>query len=313
MLASAAVAALPAMAQWTPTKPMRMVSPYAAGGTNDLLTRLLAQKLGERLGQTIIVENRAGANGIIGSDYVSKSPADGMTLLMGNSATHGINPALYAKLPYDAIRDFTPIGLMATVPLLLVVHPSLPASSVKELIALAKSGRKFSVASSGAGSSPHVAGELLRTATGIDTVHVPYKGDSPALADVMGGQVTMMFANMPSALPAVQAGKLKALAMTGTRRTAAAPTIPTMAEAGVPAVDIYSWYGLMAPANLPADVTTRLETEFAAVMKMSDVQARIRQLGAEPADGTRAQFRSFVQAQVDKYKRVIAPLGIQVQ
>lgn len=309
-----ALAAAPSWAQWTPSKPMRLVSPYAAGGTNDLLTRLLAQKLGERLGQSIIVENRAGANAIIGSDYVSKSPPDGTTLLMGNSASHGINPSLYAKLPYDAVRDFTPIGLVATVPLLLVVHPSLPASSVKELVALGKSGQKFSVASSGAGSSPHVASELLRGATGIDTVHVAYKGDSPALADVMGGQVTMMFANMPSALPLVQSGKLKGLAMTGSRRAAAAPDIPTMAEAGVPAVDIYAWYGLMAPAKLPADVTARLETEFAAVMKMPDVQNRIRELGAEPAtDGTRAQFQQFVKDQVEKYNQVIKPLGIQVQ
>ena len=310
-----ALVALPAAAQWTPTKPLRLVSPYSAGGTNDLLARLLAQKLGDRLGQTVIVENRSGANGIIGSDNVAKAPADGYALLMGNSATHGINPSLYPKLPYNATRDFTPIGLMATVPLILVVNPSLPVSSVKELVALAKAKpRSISVASPGAGSSPHIASELFRTAAGIDTVHIPYKGDSPALADVLGGQVTMMFANMPSALPFVQAGKLKALAMTGTKRTSAAPEIPTMAEAGVPAVDISSWYGLMAPGNLPADVVARLDAEFVAVMKLPDVQQRIRQLGAEPAvDGSRDQFQRFGQSELDKYARVIKAAGIQAE
>ena len=310
-----ALVALPAAAQWTPTKPLRLVSPYSAGGTNDLLARLLAQKLGERLGQTVIVENRSGANGIIGSDNVAKAPADGYSLLMGNSATHAINPSLYPKLPYNATRDFTPIGLMATVPLILVVNPSLPVSSVKELVALAKAKpRSISVASPGAGSSPHIASELFRTAAGIDTVHIPYKGDSPALADVLGGQVTMMFANMPSALPFVQAGKLKALAMTGSKRTSAAPDIPTMAEASVPAVDISSWYGLMAPRNLPADVVARLDAEFVAVMKLPDVQQRIRQLGAEPAvDGSRDQFQRFGQSELDKYARVIKAAGIQAE
>ncbi len=310
-----ALVALPAGAQWIPTKPMRLVSPYAAGGTNDLLARLLAQKMSERLGQTIIVENRSGANGIIGSDNIGKAPADGSALLMGNSATHGINPSLYPKLPYNAVSDFTPIGLMATVPLILVVSASLPVSNVKELIALAKAKpRSISVASPGAGSSPHIASELFRTAAGIDTVHIPYKGDSPALADVLGGQVTMMFANMPSALPFVQAGKLKALAMTGTRRTSAAPDIPTMVEAGVSGVDISSWYGLMAPGNLPVDVAARLDAEFVAVMKLPEVQQRIRQLGAEPAmDGSREQFQRFVQSELDKYARVIKAAGIQVE
>jgi tripartite-type tricarboxylate transporter receptor subunit TctC len=312
---SFALAALPAAARWNPDKPVHLVSPYAPGGTNDLLARLLAQKLGERLGQTFIVDNRSGANGIIGSDSVAKSPTDGYTLLMGNSATHGINPSLYAKLPYNAARDFSFVGLMATVPLLLVVNTSLPVANVKELVALGKAKpRSLSVASPGTGSSPHLASELFRMAAGIDTVHVPYKGDSPALADVLGGQVTMMFANMPSALPFVRSGKLKALAMTGRHRTSAAPEIPTMAEAGVSGVEISSWYGLMAPANLPADALARLDTELRAVMQMHDVQQRIRELGAEPETaGTREQFQRFVATELDKYARIIKAAGVQIE
>jgi tripartite-type tricarboxylate transporter receptor subunit TctC len=297
------------------SKPVRLVSPYAAGGTNDLLARLVAQKLSERTGQSFVVENRSGANGIIGADYVGKSPADGHVLLMGNSATHGINPSLYPKLPYDAVRDFTPIGLIATVPLVLVVGSSLPTADVEELVALAKvKPRTVSVASPGSGSSPHIASELFRDATGIDTVHIPYKGDSPALADLLGGPVTMMFANMPSALPFVQAGKLKALAMTGTSRTSAAPNIPTMAEAGVPGVEISSWHGLMAPGNLTPDVLARVDKELVAIMKLPDVQQRIRQLGAEPAtNGTRNQFGLFLRAELDKFAKVIKAAGIQTE
>lgn len=302
-----------AWAEWTPNKPLRLVSPYSAGGTNDLLARLIAQKMGERMGQPVVVENRAGANGIIGTDAVAKAPADGYTLLMGNSATHGINPALYTKLPYDANRDFTPIGLMATVPLLLVVSPATKIATVKDLVADARGNpRGVSVASPGAGSSPHLASELFRSAAGIDTVHIAYKGDSPALADVMGGQVTMMFANLPSALPFVQSGKLTALAMTGTRRAGGAPEIPTMAEAGVPGVEISSWYGVMAPGRLPADVRVRLEAEFEAARALPEVQQRIRQLGAEPATGNGGQFQKFVAAELDKYARVVKDTGIKL-
>ncbi|HEY4066419.1 MAG TPA: tripartite tricarboxylate transporter substrate binding protein [Burkholderiaceae bacterium] len=303
-----------AQAPWSPNKPSHLISPYAAGGTNDLLARLLAQKLSERLGESVIVDNRAGANGIIGSDLVAKSPADGYALLMGNSATHGINPGLYPKLPYNAVRDFTPIGLMATVPLLLIVSPSLGVSNLKELVALAKAKpHTLSVASSGIGSSPHLASELFKSAAGIDLVHVPYKGDLPAITDVMGGQVTMFFANMPSAVPFVQSGKLKALAMTAPHRASALADIPTMAEAGVNGVEIQSWYGLMAPAKLPADVMARLDKEFQAVMQLPDVQARIRQLGAEPANGTQAQFQRFVGTEVDKYAKIIKASGIVLE
>jgi tripartite-type tricarboxylate transporter receptor subunit TctC len=303
-----------AEAQWTPTKPLRIISPYSAGGTNDLLSRLVAQKLGDRLGQPVVVENRAGANGIIGADAVAKSPADGYTILMGNSATHGINPNLYSKLPYDAARDFTQVGLIATVPLLLVVNPAVPAKDLKELIAIGKAKPgSLNYASPGLGSSPHLAGVLLQNISGLDMTHVPYKGDGPAVADLLGGQVTMMFANMPSALPHVPTGKLRALAMTGVRRTAAAPTIPTMAEAGVAGVEIYTWYGLMTPANLPKDVLVRLNTELNAVMQMPDVQERIRKLGADPVGGSAEEFTRFVAAELAKFAKVVKSAGIKAE
>lgn len=319
LVATLAVAALaaaaPAAADWTPDRPLRIVSPYAAAGTNDLLARLMAQKLGERLGKSIVVENRAGANGIIGAEYVAKMPGDGYTMLMGNSATHGINPNLYAKLSYDADKDFTPIGLIASVPLLLVVGPKVEANSLQDLIALGKSQPgQVSFASSGVGSSPQLAGELFKSISGLDIIHVPYKGDSPALTDVLGGQVTMMFANIPSALPMVRAGKLKALAMTGAARTSAAPEIPTMAEAGLPGVEISAWYGLMAPAGLPPAVLARLNAELNAVLQLPDVQTRIRELGAEPSQpGPPAQFQQFVDAELAKYGKVIKTAGIAAE
>ncbi|KDC56638.1 tripartite tricarboxylate transporter substrate binding protein [Bordetella bronchiseptica] len=314
-VAALAAAAPAAATDWTPDRPLRIVSPYAAAGTNDLLARLMAQKLGERLGKSIVVENRAGANGIIGAEYVAKMPGDGYTMLMGNSATHGINPNLYAKLSYDADKDFTPIGLIASVPLLLVVGPKVEADSLQDLIALSKSRPgQISFASSGVGSSPQLAGELFKSISGLDIIHVPYKGDSPALTDVLGGQVTMMFANIPSALPMVRAGKLKALAMTGAARTSAAPEIPTMAEAGLPGVEISAWYGLMAPAGLPPAVLARLNAELNAVLQLPDVQTRIRELGAEPSQpGPPAQFQQFVDAELAKYGKVIKTAGIAAE
>jgi tripartite-type tricarboxylate transporter receptor subunit TctC len=302
-------------AEWTPDRPVRIVSPYAPAGTNDLLARLVAQKLTERFGKTVMVENRSGANGIIGAEYVAKAPSDGYTLLLGNSATHGINPNLYAKLSYDAAKDFTPIGLIASVPLLLVVSPKLGANDVKQLVAMGKSHpHTLSFASSGIGSSPQLAGELFKSIAGLDVIHVPYKGDSPALTDVLGGQVSMMFANMPSALPLVRAGSLKALAMTGSARTPAAPDIPTMAQAGMDGVEISSWYGLMAPASLPPAVLARLNTELNAVLLMPNVQKRIRELGADPAPPANAdQFGQFVTSELAKFASVVKTAGIKAE
>ncbi len=302
-------------AEWVPERQLRIISAYSAGGTNDLLSRLMAQKLTDRLGKPVVVENRAGANGIIASDYVAKSPPDGYTMVMGSSATHGINPNIYAKLSYDAERDFTPIGLIATVPLLLVVAPNLGVNTLSELVALAKSKPgTLSFASSGTGSSPHLAGELFKSVTNIDVTHVPYKGDGPAVIDVQGGQVSMFFANIPSALPAAQAGRLKALAMTGAARTPAAPDVPTMQQAGVAGVEISAWFGLFAPAKLPNEVLTRLNQELNAVLGLPEVQARIRELGAEPvAPATPQKFQSFVKSELAKFAAVTKKAGITAQ
>jgi len=302
-------------AAWVPERQLRIISAYSAGGTNDLLSRLMAQKLTDRLGKPVVVENRAGANGIIASDYVAKSPPDGYTMVMGSSATHGINPNIYAKLSYDAERDFTPIGLIATVPLLLVVAPNLSVNTLSELVALAKAKPgTLSFASSGTGSSPHLAGELFKSVTNIDVTHVPYKGDGPAVIDVQGGQVSMFFANIPSALPAAQAGRLKALAMTGAARTPAAPDVPTMQQAGVAGVEISAWFGLFAPAKLPNEVLTRLNQELNAVLGLPEVQARIRELGAEPvAPATPEKFQSFVKSELAKFAAVTKKPGITAQ
>jgi len=302
-------------AEWVPERQLRIISAYSAGGTNDLLSRLMAQKLTDRLGKPVVVENRAGANGIIASDYVAKSPPDGYTMVMGSSATHGINPNIYAKLSYDAERDFTPIGLIATVPLLLVVAPNLSVNTLSELVALAKAKPgTLSFASSGTGSSPHLAGELFKSVTNIDVTHVPYKGDGPAVIDVQGGQVSMFFANIPSALPAAQAGRLKALAMTGAARTPAAPDVPTMQQAGVAGVEISAWFGLFAPAKLPNEVLTRLNQELNAVLGLPEVQARIRELGAEPvAPATPEKFQSFVNSELAKFAAVTKKAGITAQ
>jgi len=302
-------------AEWVPERQLRIISAYSAGGTNDLLSRLMAQKLTDRLGKPVVVENRAGANGIIASDYVAKSPPDGYTMVMGSSATHGINPNIYAKLSYDAERDFTPIGLIATVPLLLVVAPNLSVNTLSELVALAKAKPgTLSFASSGTGSSPHLAGELFKSVTNIDVTHVPYKGDGPAVIDVQGGQVSMFFANIPSALPAAQAGRLKALAMTGAARTPAAPDVPTMQQAGVAGVEISAWFGLFAPAKLPNEVLTRLNQELNAVLGLPEVQARIRELGAEPvAPATPEKFQSFVKSELAKFAAVTKKAGITAQ
>jgi tripartite-type tricarboxylate transporter receptor subunit TctC len=236
-------------------------------------------------------------------------------MVMGSSATHGINPNIYAKLSYDAERDFTPIGLIASVPLLLVIAPNLAVNTLSELVALAKAKPgTLSFASSGTGSSPHLAGELFKSMANIDVTHVPYKGDGPAVIDVQGGQVSMFFANIPSALPAVQAGRLKALAMTGSARTPAAPEVPTMQQAGVAGVEISAWFGLFAPAKLPAEVLTRLNQELNVVLGLPEVQARIRELGAEPvAPATPEKFQSFVKSELAKFAAVTKKAGITAQ
>jgi len=296
-----------------PSKPIKMVVPFPPGGTTDILARIVGQELSKAWGQQVVIENRAGAGGNIGSDIVAKAAPDGYTLLMGTVGTHGINMSLYKKMPYDAVKDFQPITVVAAVPNILVVHPSVPVHSVKELIDYAKKNPgKLSFASSGNGTSIHLSGELFKTLTGVQMTHVPYKGSAPAITDLLGGQVHLMFDNMPSAFPHVQAGKLRALAVTTAQRAAAAPDLPTIAEAGVPGYEATSWFGVLAPAGVPRPIVDKLYREIARILKDPQVSKEMRARGAEPVGNTPDEFAAYIKAEIEKWRKVVAASGAQV-
>ena len=305
-------AALPAFGQssW-PAKPVRIVVPYPPGGPVDVSARLLAPKLQESLGQPFLVENKPGAGGNIGADFVAKSAPDGYTLGMGAIATHAINPAMFPNLPYDPIRDFRHLALVVQVPNVLVVNPELPARSVKELIALAKAQPgKLDFASGSTGSTGHLAGELFKQMTGTYMVHIPYKGAPPAVADLLAGRVHLMFDNLASALPNVRAGKLRALAVTTLRRSSALPDLPTLDESGLKGFDMTTWWGLMGPAKLPPDVVQRLSVEILKAMDSADVRERLRAMGMEGSPvRTPEQFTAFVEAEAKLYARLVKVSG----
>ena len=305
-------AALPAFGQssW-PAKPVRIVVPYPPGGPVDVSARLLAPKLQESLGQPFLVENKPGAGGNIGADFVAKSAPDGYTLGMGAIATHAINPALMANVPYDPIRDFRHLALVVQVPNVLVVNPELPARSVKELIALAKAQPgKLDFASGSTGSTGHLAGELFKQMTGTYMVHIPYKGAPPAVADLLAGRVHLMFDNLASALPNVRAGKLRALAVTTMRRSSALPDLPTLDESGLKGFDMTTWWGLMGPAKLPPDVVQRLSVEILKAMDSAGVRERLRAMGMEGSPlRTPEQFTAFVEAEAKLYARLVKVSG----
>jgi len=305
-------AALPAFGQssW-PAKPVRIVVPYPPGGPVDVSARLLAPKLQESLGQPFLVENKPGAGGNIGADFVAKSAPDGYTIGMGAIATHAINPALMANVPYDPIRDFRHLALVVQVPNVLVVNPELPARSVKELIALAKAQPgKLDFASGSTGSTGHLAGELFKQMTGTYMVHIPYKGAPPAVADLLAGRVHLMFDNLASALPNVRAGKLRALAVTTLRRSSALPDLPTLDESGLQGFDMTTWWGLMGPAKLPPDVVQRLSAEILKAMDSADVRERLRAMGMEGSPlRTPEQFTAFVEAEAKLYARLVKVSG----
>jgi tripartite-type tricarboxylate transporter receptor subunit TctC len=289
------------------------VVPFAAGGGVDILTRIMGQYLTERLGQQVIVDNRPGAGGNLGTDGVAKSPPDGYTLVMGTTGTHTINPGLYPKLPYDAVKDFRPITLTASVPNLLVVNPELPVKSARELIELAKaSPGKLNFGSFGNGTSNHLSGELLKSVAQIDVVHVPYKNAPQAVIDLMTGQISFAFINMPLALPHVQGGKLRALAVTGAKRSTAAPEFPTMAEAGVPGFVVESWYGLLAPAGTPDAIIERLHRDVVAVLAKPEVQSAFAQQGAEPMTSTPAEFATLIVEGKKQWAEIIRISGAQL-
>ncbi len=299
-----------AFAQAYPNQPIKMIVPFTAGGTTDILARTIGQKLGDALHQPVIVENRPGAGGNIGADAAAKAKPDGYTLLMGTIGTQAINASLYAKMPYDSARDFAPITLVAVVPNVLLVHPSVPAKNVAELIALAKSKPgELNFASTSTGGSPHLSGEMFKQMAGVDIVHVPYKGSAPAITDLLGGQITLMFDNLPSGLPHVKAGKLRALGVTSARRSPAAPDIPTIAESGVPGYEVDSWFGILAPAGTPAHIIARLNTEIVKILQMPDVNERLAEQGAQPVGGTPQQFAEHIRKETAKWARVVKASG----
>ena len=295
-----------------PSKPLRLVVPAAPGGGADFLARIVGVKLGELVGQSVVVENRAGASGTIAADGTAKSPGDGYTVLMGQSTSIVIAPQLNPKLPYDTLRDLKPVTLVAEVPNVMVVHPSVPANTVKDLIALAKAKPDMlNFGSSGNGAPSHLAGEMFKSATGTRLVHVPYKGAGPAVNALLAGEIQVMFAPIVAVLPQVKAGRLRALGVTSAKRSAAAPDLPTLAEAGLTGYEISSWFGLFVPASTPAAVVDKLFKETNRVLKSPDVLERFAKEGAEPVGSTPADFNNYVRTEFVKYNKVIKDNGIK--
>jgi len=296
-----------------PDRPIHFVVPYPAGGPLDAVARLTAQKVSADLGQPIVVENRPGAGGNIGAEYVARAAPDGYTLLLGAVATHAINPTLYAHIPYDAQKDFEPVTQIASTPNVLIVNPSLPVHSVREFIAYAKAHPgALNFGSGSTGSAGHLAGELFKRMAGIEMTHVPYKGAAPAMTDLIAGQVQLMFDNLASALTQIKAGKVRALAVTTAKRTPLAPDLPTIAESGLPGFDINTWFGLFVPAKTPRPVVDRLHDEFVKALKAPDVRGKMLALGAEPVGNTPAQFAAYIRSESEKYAKVIQASGAKV-
>ncbi len=297
-----------------PNKPIRIVVAYTPAGTTDILARAIGQKLTEAWGQAVIIDNRPGANGNIGTEYASKATADGYTLLMTTAAPHGVNPGLYRKLGFDAVKDFAGISLVATVPNVLVVNPALPVKDVKELIAhLRANPGKINFGSPGYGSTGHMSVELFMSMTGTKMTHVPYKGDAGVLADVMGGQIALSLSNMPAYTPQIKAGRVRALAVSTSKRSPAAPEIPTMAEAGVPGYVTVAWFGLLAPTHTPRDRINKLSAETVRILKMPDVHTRLSDLGAEPVGSTPAEFDAHIKTEIVKWAKVIKDANVELQ
>lgn len=308
--AAAALAPFAAQAQAYPSKPVTIVVPFAAGGTTDILARVIGQALTKELGQQVVVDNRAGAGGNIGASLAAKAAADGHTLFMGTVGTHAINQSLYKKLNFDPIKDFAPLTRVAMVPNLLVAHPGKPYKSVKELIAYAKANPgRVNFGSSGSGSSIHLSGELFNSLAKVDMVHVPYKGSAPAVTDLVAGQIDIMFDNMPSAIQHVRSGRLKAIAVTTAKRAPELPDVPTIAEAGVPGYEATSWFGMFAPAKTPAPVVAKLNAALVKVLADPEVKKKLAEQGAEPYSEKPEQFAAFIAAETTKWSKVVKESG----
>jgi tripartite-type tricarboxylate transporter receptor subunit TctC len=301
-----------ASAQTWPTKPIHWISPWAPGGGNDVLSRSIAGEISKTLGQPVVVENRPGASGVIGTDLVAKAPPDGYMLTLGAPATHATAPSMYPNLPYDPVRDFTPITLVGTVASVLVVHPSIPANTVAELIAYLKANPgKVNYSSVGNGSLQHLSAELFKQFAGVDIVHVPYKGTSPALVDLTAGRIQLAFETMPAVLPLVRSGQLKAIAVTTPKRSNLMPEIPTLDEAGLKGFDATIWYGVFGPAGMPREVTGKLNQAIVSALRTPELAKRLADLGADVSAGTPAGLGDFLREQVAKWTTFIKQRGIE--
>jgi tripartite-type tricarboxylate transporter receptor subunit TctC len=303
-----------ATAQTYPSKPIRLLVPFAPGGTTDVIARLVGQKLSEALGQPFVIDNRPGANGNLGTELAVKSPADGYTLVMSYDGTLAINPSIYRKLPFDPQRDLAPVASVAQVPLLMVVHPGVAATNIREFVALAKaSPGRVNYSSAGHGSSGHLTGELFRARAGIDIVHVNYKGGGQAVQDLLGGQIQMLMTGLATVEGHLKGGKLRALAFTSARRVPGAHDVPTLAESGYPGLEVLSWYGVLAPAGTPQNIVRKLNADINRILQSPDVRERLTALGTEPTGGTPEQFAETIKTDTARWAKVVSDAGIRIE
>ena len=308
-----AILTVEVLAQNYPAKPIRMIVAYPPGGGTDIVGRMVAQKLAGNFGQTVVIDNRGGAAGNIGSEIAARSAPDGYTVLMGNVAPNAINVSLYARLAYDPVRDFAPVSLVASTPNILVVQPSLPVKAVSDLVALAKARPgALNYPSAGLGSSSHLAGELFDSIAAVKMVHIPYKGGGPALTDLLGGQVQLMFATMPAAMPHVRSGRLRAIAVTSAKRSQAMPELPTIGET-LQGYEASTWYGLLAPAGTPRAIVMALHAEIVKILRVAETKERLLAQGFEPVGGTPAEFGAYIKAEIAKWAAVIKAAGIRAE
>lgn len=314
VMGAAAVLLLSASAVWAqsyPARPVKFISPYAPGGGTDIMARTLAQKLTEQLGQQFVVDNRPGGGGIVGIEAAAKAPADGYTILLGSKGPLTLNPALHSKLPYDTLRDLAPISLVSSVPAVLAVHPSMPVKSVKELVALARSRPgELTFSSSGTSGTGHLSGELLGALAGVKLVHVPYRGTGPATVAVLSGEVTFGFGNLVALMPHVQAGRVRALAVTSTKRLQAAPDLPTVAESGLPGYEYVTWYGVLAPAGTPKDIVARLNAEIVKSLRQPDLHQRLTGEGAEVIASTPDEFAKYIRTELANSAKLVKMVNL---
>jgi len=308
-----AVFAASAVAQSYPVKPVRIVVPYPPGGGNDLLARMTAQKLGEKWKQTIVIDNRGGASGMIGAEAVAKSPADGYTILLCASPECALNATLYPKMSYDPTRDFSPVTQLAVSSIVLAVHPSLPVRNARDFIALAKKRPgELAYSSVGAGSPHHISGEWMKLLAGISVTHVAYKGGGPQMVDLMGGHIHSGFVALPVIAPYLKSGRVRVLAVTTAKRSPVIPEVPTLVEAGLTGFDVSQWYGVVVPAGTPADITAKLHADFVEVIGLPDIRTRMADLGAAPVGSTAAQFSEFIRSEIAKYRKIVQETRITI-